>query len=308
MKTPIFFFILAVSILSFTANASVIGSNSQYYIFDDVYLKTSLVLQDPYPAQPGEYVDLVFMIENEGNDPAKNVVLELVSGYPFSIAESTKEIETINSLQTDENAFLVKYRAYVDKDATDGEYDIELMDKYESLSYRKKTFNVTISDSMTDFDVVLQDIDSSSVTLAVVNIGANDGYSVIVKIPEQENFIASGIISSVIGNLYSGDYTLVNFDITQSGFMNSGMNKTLDAGRPMLNVEVHYTDELGIRRIEEEKVSIPATAPEGTGPASFRQPDRTQSGNGITYILTGLAGIGIVVAFLMYKKRKKHKK
>ena len=295
---------------------------------DVVSLKITFVNQDPYPAEPGAYVNLLFKVENWGTKKAENVVFELLPEYPFSLdtgVSAIKELGTIGGLQTGENAYLIKYKVKVDKDAIDGENEIKLKYTYGNGAFSSiKTFNVTISNPRTDFDVVVQDSTATSTTLAIANIGANDAYSVIVRIPEQENFRTTGTSANIIGNLNAGDYTLVSFQITSNtgianipstggnitqirSFNRTATNISMVRGGN-LAVEISYTDTLGIRRTIQKEVRLDTS---GTTGISTRTQSTTLGSQlqipsgGLMYIGIGVAGIIVIVVIFKFRKRKK---
>ncbi len=345
MKKTVFLLIL-VGILSVSAlaNAEVLKIGSNYLITDTVNLKTTFVNQDPYPAETGGYVNLLFKLENWGTNKAENVTFELLSEYPFSLdtgVSAINELGTVGGSQTDENAFLIKYKVRVDKDAVDGENKIGVRYTYgNSMSYSLGTFNVTVSNPRTDFDVVAQDSTASSTTLAIANIGANDAYSVIVKIPEQMDYTVTGTSASIIGSLTAGDYTLVSFQITSATASNvSGMrgrvpssysrnmtvpdmasgtepnisfgnrtaaNNSMTRGG-QLAVEISYTDTLGIRRTVQKEVSLQlGTASGATTRTQITQGSSSQIlSGGLMYIAIGVVGIVLVAVFFKFSKRKK---
>jgi hypothetical protein len=322
----ILYLIIAVSILlSITSvEGSSTFSTTSGVIFTGVsYLQISLVNQNPSTADPGSYVDLLFKVENMGTENAENVTLELLPEYPFSLdsgVSAVKNLGTVNGLQNGNDAFLVKYKVKVDKDAVNGDNEIKLRYSDEDgSSYSIVTFNVSVSNPRTDFDVIVQDSTDASTTLAIANIGANSAYSTIVKIPQQENFMVSGTSANIIGNLDAGDYTLVSFQISTTNIVNiSSRTSPTGSGRFITNpsntnnitVEISYTDELGIRRMVQKQVLFNDMS--GTA-SSFNRTQSTSSlfGNGdlsssgLTYIAIGVVGIVIVVAIIKIRKRKK---
>jgi len=292
-----------------------------------VYLKTVFVSQDPYPAEPNSYVNLLFKLENWGTVKAQNVFFELVPEYPFSLdpgANAKIEIGTINGLQTDTNALLLRYKVKVDKDAVEGDNEIGI--KYgfgDGSTFYVKAFNVTVSNPQTDFDVVMQGTTSGSTTLAIANIGSNTAYSVIVTIPNQPSFTVQGVSSSIVGNLNAGDYTLASFQIasTTSAFNQSTAGRAafnrsafqesniLNRSAPALGnllVQISYTDALGIRRTIQKEVNVGSLAA-GTLSSQFSTTGRAsmQLTDGLTYIAIGVVGIVAVVLFFKLRGRRK---
>lgn len=296
-----------------------------------VSLNVTLVNQDPYPAEPGEYVSLVFKVENEGLREAENVVFELVPEYPFSLdygVNGVNDLGTINGMQGEENAYLIKYKVRVDKDAIDGENEIEIKYTYGSGgSFHKKVFYIEVSDPKTAFEVVMEDYSEDSTTFAIANIGTNTAYSLIVKVPEQEGYSVTGSSADIIGNLDAGDYTLTSFQISSAasgnrtvtapgGFKprsfnedeaNEGEESSAFSVKKEIKIELSYTDELGIRRTMNKQVTVDMTSSMSTGFSRSSVQEQTSSGgDGLMYIGVGMGGIAaIAVGFsLLHRKRK----
>lgn len=303
----ILYLIILISILSISTlvSAGIIDTTSGIIVTDTSYIKISLVNQNPVSAVPGDYVELLFKVENRGTSSSNNVTLELIPEYPFSLdpgVNAVNNLGTVSGLQSGNNAFLVKYKVKVDKDAVDGDNEIKLRYSENSASaYYTQAFNVSVMNPRTDFDVVFQD----STDLAIVNVGANTAQSVIVKIPEQPNFRVNGTSATIIGNLNAGDYTLVTFQLSPVRTSNTS------SGENNLTVEISYTDTLGIRRTIQKNVSYGFGTSGFNGNATERFTQRGQSStyllgsNGLTYIAIGVVGIVIVVAVLKLRKRKK---
>jgi hypothetical protein len=273
------------------------------------YLKTTLANQDPYPADPGSYVNVLFQIENIGTESAGNTTVEIIPQYPFSLDIGTSAITnigTIAGLQTGNNAFQVRYRLRVDDNAINGDNEIKLKVSVGGSSvYNLRTFNISVSNPRTEFAAVAQD----STTLAIANTGANTASSVIVSIPEQEGFRVSGASSTIIGNLNAGDYTLATFQI-ESMANAGGRNFTAgSASSNDLKVDISYTDTLGIRRTVELEVPFVFSASGNfTGSGTFvRTTGATGSSTGMLYIVIGVVGIVVVVAFIKLRTRKRKK-
>ncbi len=318
---------LALFFLVFLSPLAGAATNSTYSVVEGVSLDISLVNQDPYPAEPGGYVDLLFKVENQGNKKAENVVLELAPEYPFSLdsgVSAARELGTVESLQNGERAFLIKYKARVDKDAIDGENKIGVSYRYGSggVTYSKK-FDIEISDPKTEFEVVMQDSSEDSVTFAIVNTGKNTAYSLIIRIPEQESYRITGASANVIGNLDAGDYTLASFQVNsgalnvtdipfrQRDFVQENVTRETirETGPRNVLVELSYTDELGIRRTTQKEVRVELAGTGVTGAVTRMSGESSGTGgNGFLYIGTGVAGIiAIAVLFRIWHKKKKPK-
>jgi hypothetical protein len=311
--------LLAVSMISsttFAQSMNIVSTSSGTIFTDSTHLIVSLVNQEPLLADPGAYVDLTFKIENNGTDSAQNVTLEIIPQFPFSLNPGTNAIlnmGTINGLQGGTNAFLAKFKVRVDNNAVDGDNELTVrISQDNGASYTTGKFNISVSNPRTDFAIIAQD----STTLAVANIGSNTASSVIVSIPTQQNFRVSGATSSIIGNLNAGDYTLVTFQFVSVANISRNFTRgdapgtgipveTINSGLSNnVTVEVSYTDLLGIRRTVA--LNVPYISSGNTTGTFTRMPGQTFSLNsGITYIIIGIVGIVVIVAFIKLRTRKK---
>jgi len=316
MKKILYTFVLASILLNSVIGESISGvynTTSGLVYTDMVHLKTTFVNQNPMSAVTGEYVDLLFKIENLGTEDAENVTFELLPQYPFSLDPGTSAkqyLGTITGLQRGNNAYLAKYKLKADKDAVEGDNEIKIKYSYgDGNAYDVQTYNVSVSNSRTDFDVVAQD----QSTLAIANIGASTAQSVIVRIPSQPNYRVNGTSATIIGNLNAGDYTLATFQIISTRTSNISSNvsnipSSISSGPSNLTIEISYTDTLGIRRTVDKNVSYGFSV-SGLG-ATGRTFTRTGEpllpvSNGILYIIIGVVGIVVIVAFIKIRSRKK---
>jgi hypothetical protein len=193
---------------------------------------------EPYPVNPGEYFTLWIKAENIGTTLTKNAYFELVPKYPFSLDSNEDAVREYGEL-TSEEPVILEYKVRVDKDAVEGTNEIEI--RYntdgDDSYWIYKEFDIEVDDAQTDFDLVIQEVSDSEVSIAIANTGKNVAYSVIVRIPEQDDFQATGTNGQMVGNLENGDYTLVGFEIA---------SKSKNAKN--LKVQIDYTDGIGERR------------------------------------------------------------
>jgi hypothetical protein len=89
----------------------------------------TLINQEPDPAESGRFVDVRFKFDNNGSDEARNVEVEILPEYPFSLNPGRDSVSSIGTLQTRQEGdvgVIVKYRLRVDKDAVDGENELKI--------------------------------------------------------------------------------------------------------------------------------------------------------------------------------------
>lgn len=110
-------------------------------------LRLSFVNQEPDPAEPGEYVDLRFKVENIGNEAVDNVMVDLMAEYPFSLdpgANSLEEIGTLTAFQKDDRAYVIKYKVKIDEGAVEGTNKIKVRAKFDRENWETYEFDVNI--------------------------------------------------------------------------------------------------------------------------------------------------------------------
>ena len=137
--------------------------------------QVSLVNQDPYPAVPGEKVDVVFQIDGLSSSECGNVVVELEEKFPFTVDPSNPakiEIKAGTYTNTDYESFVMApYKVRVDADALDGDTPIELT-VTRTGGTESYSFDINIEDTKADFEVYIKDYDYSTreLTLEILNI------------------------------------------------------------------------------------------------------------------------------------------
>lgn len=258
-------------------------------------LDITLVNQDPYPAMPDAYVDIVFQVSGLQDPRCNGAKMELIPSYPFSLDNNDgyRSIKGTTFTKDAKNEWLVPYKLRVNKDALDGPTDIKVgYAPGYSDEYITKVFNITVQDSRTNFDAVIQENTGSEVSIALANTGKFTANSVIVKIPEQESFKATGTDGQMVGNLESGDYTIVSFAVSPKG--RGGI----------LKFDIYYTDNIGERRIINMElpmsVNSNALSMQRFGATAVGKTTTSSWSSWYTYIIILVVLIGIYVA---YKKK-----
>ena len=216
---------------------------------DTTGLQVDALKYEPYPVNPGEYFTLWISVKKtgSGNNAA---VFELDPEFPFSLDSNEEATKTFSGLLGE--SALLEYKIRVNDDAVEGENEIKLRYRLEdSNSWVTKTFKIQVESAQTSFDGVIQDMESGSLSLALANVGKNVANSVIVRIPEQEGFVSTGVSGQMVGNLDNGDYTIVSFEVSQK-----------DKKDDTITFQIDYTDTIGVRRTVylDQKVSGSSTA------------------------------------------------
>lgn len=268
----------------------------------------------PTPVTAGEYFNIWLKVSNNDNTEANGVVVKLKQSYPFLVDPGDEEGTTINNIP--QGGFsLVKLKVRVDSGALEGDNDITFQYKdCPNCVWKEKTVSVSVQETKTSFDIVLQELNSDGVYIAIANIGKNSANAVTVRIPEQDDFKTGTISSSIVGNLASGDYTLVSFTITPksattSSTPQSGQVKTnVPNEEKDLKVQIDYTDTSGVRRTSFGTVKLNPSSLTSFS-STTGTTNKTQSNSAFKDIW--FWGVVILLVFIIGKeiyRRKKQKK
>jgi hypothetical protein len=209
----------------------------------------------PYPADPGEYFDLWIQAEYLGTGSAPNATFILEPSYPFSLDPGANTLYSFSNLGPTQ--VLLHYKVRVDQNAVQGDNELDL---YYSPNgglnnvWSIQPFHIQVANAQTDFDLVIQETTSTGTSIGIANTGENTANSLIVRIPSQSDFTVQGTNGQIVGNLNSGDYTIVTFDIVPSFQRVENQTFVRPNNNQTLQVELDYTDSIGVRRSVIEEI------------------------------------------------------
>jgi len=92
-------------------------------------ISVNLINQEPDPAEPGKYVDVRIKFDNNGTGEARDVDVEILPEYPFSLDPGRHAVRSIGILQSRQRGdvgVIVKYRLRGDKNAVEGENELKV--------------------------------------------------------------------------------------------------------------------------------------------------------------------------------------
>jgi hypothetical protein len=302
---------------------SIIFSSFVSALETDLNYSTSSVVQikslkyEPYPVNPGEYFDFWVSVQYTKN-LGSAISFELKPEFPFSL-DSNESAVISYSGATYSPSIVLHYKIRVDKNAVEGTNQLKLdytIYTINGVTYTQ-SFDIEVENSMTNFDAVIQDVSGSDVSIAIANVGKYAANSVVVRIPEQDSFTASTIDGQMVGNLESGDYTIVSFTLSQkmsamttppsrnsSGNFQPGASET----NSTLNFDVYYTDNIGVRRVVNMQLPLTLTSSNSSAFGTGNFPGRkTKSSWSAWYTVLIIAGVLLIAGFILYKKSKKAK-
>lgn len=209
-------------------------------------IQIQILKYEDYPANPGEYFDL--WIQASLGSKVNYAKFSLVESFPFSIDD---RVEVSKEFTNYRGEVVLHWKVRVSEDAVEGinELKIKISTDKTGEDYVEKAFDIYLSDVQTDFDIVIQESSGTDLSVAIANIGKNTANSLIVRVPDQESYRISGTNGQMVGNLDSGDYTIVSFSVFPTGKSN------------VLELQLDYTDSIGKRRSVIKEVSYSSTSP-----------------------------------------------
>ncbi len=254
-------------------------------------LTPTLINQDPYPAIPGDYVNLVFEVNGIGDNSCGNVTFQLIPEYPISFdSDVSSYYSAVGGVYAANfNTYLtIPYTVKISPDAVKGNDTIYFRETTSNFSGYSVTtpFNISVEDVRSNFSVFIKNYDytTKDLTLNILNTGLNDANSLTVTIPTgQQNITVQGPNTYIIGLLSSNDFTTADFNVLP------------DSGN--INLIISYTDIVGITRSVNETVYF--------DPSVFPQPSSTSP---VLYIVVILAIIIVIYFFYRNRNRKRKKK
>ena len=146
--------VMLVLLVMLVASVSVMADRDTYV--SGASIRVSMISQDPDPVEPGEYVELRWMVTNYGSDPLEDVEFQLVSDYPFQLLgkdDGLRHLGTIQGHQKGEEGVILYYRVRIDEDASEGVNDIRLKYRYKGQEWAE----------LEEFEVRVQSVDAAIV-------------------------------------------------------------------------------------------------------------------------------------------------
>lgn len=255
-------------------------------------LDVTLLNQDPYPAQPGDYVDVVFQVTGVNNRDCGEIKVTLIEDYPFTLDPGVSATRTImggTTVPRYSSFFMAPFRLRVDENAIDETTTLAIRTSAKGVgntTFKDFEFDIEVEDAIADFEVYVSDYSKAekSFSLEVLNIADTDVEAIVVEIPQQENIFFEGANYNIIGDLDANEYTTADFDAT--------------AQDATFMVKISYSDATGVRRSLEKQVVFNS--------ALFPQ-EAEKKTPWTTYIGVVIV-LAIIVWWFFFRKKKKKKR
>jgi len=143
-------------------------------VLADASVSVSVSKYDPYPATPGQTLKVWILVQNTGDQDAKNVNVEFVPQAPFSLYNDDA-IKTIPILGAQKD-YLVDYNLKVDDNAVEGDNNLKIKYGYDMSSTQEKNLDVFVQTK----DSTLS-IESVTMNPAEISPGSDGTLTITVK-------------------------------------------------------------------------------------------------------------------------------
>jgi hypothetical protein len=179
---------------------------------------------EPFPAQPGAYVDVWLNIQNIGFEPADNLIVILEPQYPFSIdpnENATREIGTLNGMDSS----IIDYKIRVAPDAVQGENELRLMFSSGDHSvWIEKILLIDVQTIRANLDIIsiknqiVAPGNMTSLEITLKNLGDSDLKDISVKLDLSDVpfYAVDSIAEKKLDLVKAGSEELMGFDLLAS--------------------------------------------------------------------------------------------
>jgi hypothetical protein len=125
-------------------------------------IRVSMISQDPDPVEPGEYLELRWLVTNFGSTPLENVEFKLIPDYPFQLLgddDGIRYLGTIQGHQKGEEGVVLYFRVRIDEDTSEGVNKLQLRYNHDGVQDWSK---------LDEFEIRVQSVDAAVVIDKVV--------------------------------------------------------------------------------------------------------------------------------------------
>ncbi len=237
MRLRVFFtaaFSALATVFAFAALLTPVTAGIDGSIAESAYLSVKLVNQNPDPVSPGELLELRFRIENQGTAPARDVSLELVPSFPYSVGstERIKSLGTLSGLQNGKDAATARFLITVDDNAGSGVAPINVrlrtathgwttLDNF-NITIKQRELPVSITSVVAQPGQLIQG-DQATIKLGLTNFGSSAVMNLKVKLNYTDSFLPSAPSESFIPTIAPKGNASAELALLASPVAKSGM-------------------------------------------------------------------------------------
>ncbi|MGM5487518.1 MAG: COG1361 S-layer family protein [Nanobdellota archaeon] len=228
-----------------------------FYADETPRVKTTILNQDPDPAEPGEYLELRWKVTKYGSEAIDNLTFVLEPEYPFFFDASDNPKKSVGywtGYSEEEEHYTLYYKIRVAEDALEGTYTLDLKhqkrdgggwatQEYEVRVGEKEQPDLILGAIRSDPKQLKRDLEEVELSMDLSNIGESDADNVKIRLELPEGITPSYTNSHevVLGTIGAGTKNQAQFylDIAEK----------LEAGAYPVDVTVNYKEENEYKQI-----------------------------------------------------------
>lgn len=229
-------------------------------------LSASMLRYSPVPAEPGNIIDVYFVVQNTGGSSANEVKLEFIDNFPFSadnLQDSTKTFPVIPG----QESWIARYKARISQDATEGTSYLKVrLTMQDSTASKEYLFPVEIKTN--DPVIAIKSVEVSpkninpgnaaTITVTLQNLADSRLKDIAVKLSTQKTVGTTTSVLPIAPLFDSLEKRLINLgpgeetQVTYSIIIEPGASS--DVYRIPLTVD--YSDESGNNYERSDEIGI----------------------------------------------------
>lgn len=217
---------------------------------------------EPKVINPGNQTEVTFSIKNIAGTMISNIAFYWDEENDLVLPLGSDNKRYVSELESNEEIAL-NYTVAADPNIEPGIYPLDVTLSFTDFNgTQTQTSEVgLIVGGGTDFEVSAEMLNTGQLSISIANVGSNNAGAVVAKIPNQEGIRINGSSTAILGNLNKGDFTLANFEMRSTDFMQRQQptQDTQPSGfgnaRNLL-LEINYTDTTGERHSVQKTIEL----------------------------------------------------
>ncbi|MCD6575580.1 MAG: COG1361 S-layer family protein [Nanoarchaeota archaeon] len=220
-------------------------------------ISVNITKYEPYPAEPGKYVDVWLKVRNVGTEDADNVEVNITPKFPFSLDPSEDSYINLGTIVGGREEIL-RVRIKVDENAVEGDNFLDISYRYSGFDWLTKRFKIFVQthDAILSIEKVYTKPDlvspgeTANLTFVFKNLADTFLSNIDVKL-DLTNVPFAPINSTTekrMNLIESGDIGKISFMLAPLSDTKSGIYK--------IPVTISYSDNTGTKYTKEDLISI----------------------------------------------------
>lgn len=202
---------------------------------DNPIIRPTIANYQPIPAEPGQIHDVWVNFENIGSSDARNLEVEFIDSYPFTLVGEQNRIRTINRVSS-YGDYTVRYQVLVEGDAIDGSNDLLFRFSHSNLNFEQTT-TLPIQIRRPDTQLLVQ-----SATSQPEQVRPGQDFDLNINLQNSAN---SGLVRDLTLTLNLEDVMMQGeTNMRQTPFAPQGASNQLSLGRLTANDNEVFTFSL----------------------------------------------------------------